>query len=64
VIDNVHSTMTRSSRLPLSHVVKMLRRPFIFWLYSCKIWLLTLIESLKKYRELVDKPIEDGKPVL
>ena len=25
--------------------VKMLRRPFIFWLYSCKIWLLTLIDS-------------------
>ena len=23
--------------------VKMLRRPFIFWLYLCKIWLLTLI---------------------
>ena len=21
----------------------MLRRPFIFWLYSCKVWLLTLI---------------------
>ena len=29
--------------------VKMLRRPFIFWLYSCKIWLLTLI--------LIDSPI-------
>ena len=25
--------------------VKMSRRPFIFWLYSCKIWLLTLIDS-------------------
>ena len=25
--------------------VKMLRRPFIFWLYSCKIRLLTLIDS-------------------
>jgi len=25
--------------------VKMLRRPFIFWVYSCKIWLLTLIDS-------------------
>ena len=25
--------------------VKMLRRPFIFWLYSCKIWLLTLIHT-------------------
>ena len=25
--------------------VKMLRRPFIFWLYTCKIWLLTLIDS-------------------
>ena len=25
--------------------VKMLRRPVIFWLYSCKIWLLTLIDS-------------------
>ena len=25
--------------------VKMLRCPFIFWLYSCKIWLLTLIDS-------------------
>ena len=25
--------------------VKVLRRPFIFWLYSCKIWLLTLIDS-------------------
>ena len=28
---------------PTNSVVKMLRRPFIFWLYSCKIWLLTLI---------------------
>ena len=27
------------------HLVKMLRRPFIFWLYTCKIWLLTLIDS-------------------
>jgi len=26
-------------------IVKMLRRPFIFWVYSCKIWLLTLIDS-------------------
>jgi len=25
--------------------VKMLRRPFIFWLYTCKTWLLTLIDS-------------------
>ena len=29
----------------ISVSVKMLRRPFIFWLYSYKIWLLTLIDS-------------------
>ena len=28
-----------------NYYVKMLRRPVIFWLYSCKIWLQTLIDS-------------------
>ena len=32
----------------------MLRRPFIFWLYSCKIWLLTLIDSPICTRWLVE----------
>ena len=35
-VENMFSTMG---------LVNMLRRPFIFWLYSCKIWLLTLIDS-------------------
>ena len=39
--------MNLSSPVTLTFIsiVKMLRRPFMFWLYSCKIWLLTLIDS-------------------
>jgi len=39
------SARTAVTPSTLKRAVKMLRRPFIFWLYSCKIWLLTLIDS-------------------
>ena len=44
-INNKRQTSIMPCHLYNVVAVKMLRHPFIFWLYSCKIWLLALIDS-------------------